>query len=93
MIHFQQDVNRLIKWCQLNRLSINVKKTKLVFYPHSQNAGNNINNEICISETPVDYVKSYLYLGVDIDDMLTFKQFFNNSFKKISYKLLLLRRI
>ena len=41
----------------------------------------------------VNYVTSYLYLGVDIDNMLTFKQYFTNMFKKISYKLSLLRRI
>ena len=44
MHDFQQDINRLIGWCQLNRLSINIKKTKLVFHPHSQNVVNNINN-------------------------------------------------
>ena len=93
MHDFQQDVNRLILWCQKNRLSINVKKTKLFFYPYAQNVENNINNEICISRTPVDYVNTYLYLGVDIDNMLSFKQFYSNSFKKITYKLSLLRRI
>ena len=93
MHNFQQDVNRLIGWCHVNRLSINVKKTKLVFYPHSQTTVNNVNNEICINRTPFDYVTSYLYLGVDIDNMLSFKQFYNNTFKNISYKLSLLRRI
>ena len=38
-------------------------------------------------------MNSYLYLGVDIDSQLTFKNFYNNTFKKISYKLSLLRRI
>ena len=30
---FQQDVNRLLMWCQKNRLSINVKKDKTCFLP------------------------------------------------------------
>ena len=55
MHDFQQDVNNLIKWCQVNRLSINVKKTKIVFYPHSQNIENNINNVIKILNVPVGY--------------------------------------
>ena len=48
MHNFRQDVNRLpvVVWCQRNRLSINVKKTKLVFYPSSQNAVNNVNNVV-----------------------------------------------
>ena len=41
----------------------------------------------------MNYVSTYLYLGVDIDKQLTFKTFYNNTFKKISYKLSLLRRI
>ena len=93
MHDFQQDVNRLLRWCQLNRLSINVKKTKFVFHPHSANVENKFNNEIRILNTPVDYVNSYLYLGVNIDNLLTFKKYFSNVLKKISYKLSLLRRI
>ena len=32
MHNFQQDVDRMVLWCQRNRLSINIKKTKLVLY-------------------------------------------------------------
>ena len=93
MHNFQQDVNRLVLWCQRNRLSINVKKTKLVFYPASPNAVNNVNNVISMQGTTVDYVSSYLYLGVDIDNMLTFKKHFSNTFKNVSHKLFILRKI
>ena len=93
MHDFQQDVNRLIHRCQLNRLSINVKKTKLVFHPYSSNIENNINENITILNVPVGYTNSYLYLGIHIDRGLTFKQYYGNMFKKISYKLYLLRRI
>ena len=93
MHNFQQDVNRLIKWCQLNRLSINVKKTKLVFHPHSANVVNNVHSDIRISNESVNYAMTYLYPGDDIDDLLIVKQYYTNVFKKISYKLSLLRRI
>ena len=63
---FQQDVNRLVMWCKLNRLSIIIKKTKLVFHPYMQNVENNINNGVKMYGTSIDYVSSYLYLGVDI---------------------------
>ena len=89
MHDFQQDVNRVIIWCQKNRLSINVKKNILVFHPHTSNVEINIS----IMGSIVRYVSSYLYLGVDIDNLLSFKQFYTNTFKKISYKVYLLRRI
>ena len=93
MHNFQQDVNRLVVWCQRNRLSINVKKTKLVFYPASQNAINDVNNVITTQGTAVHYVSSYLYLGVDIDNMLRFRKHFSNTFKNVSHKLFILRKI
>ena len=41
-----------------------------------------IDCDIVILNSPVSYVSSYLYLGVDIDEMLTFKQFYTNCSKK-----------
>ena len=93
MHNFQQDVNKLVTWCQRNRLSINIKKTKLVFYPAAQNAVSSINNIVKMQGTAVDYVSSYMYLGVDIDNMLTFKKHFSNTFKNVSHKLYILRKI
>ena len=93
MHNFQQDVDRMVLWCQRNRLSINIKKTKLFFYPANQNVANNMNNVIKMQGLPVDYVTSYLYLGVDIDNMLTFKKHYNNTFKNVSHKLFILRKI
>ena len=60
MHNFQQDVNRLELWCQRNRLSINVKKTKLVFHPASQNMENNENIVVKMHGTNLDYVSSYI---------------------------------
>ena len=50
-------------------------------------------HNVTMNNTPLNYVSSYLYLGVDIDKHLTFKTFYNNTFKKVAYKLSLLRRI
>ena len=43
--------------------------------------------------TVVNYVSSYLYLGVDIDNMLTFGKHFKNTFKNVYHKLYILRKI
>ena len=57
------------------------------------NVENNINNNVTIANVPVHYVNSYLYLEIDIDRHFTFKPYFTNMLKKISYKLSLLLRI
>ena len=72
MHNFKQDVKRMYEWCQKNRLSINVKKTKVVFYPYPTSVKNDINNRIEIDRQEIHYVNSYLYLGIDIDEHLTF---------------------
>ena len=43
--------------------------------------------------TAVDYVSSYSYLGGDINNMLTFKKHFSITFKNVSHKLYILRKI
>ena len=52
-----------------------------------------MNNVIKMQGMSVDYVTSYLYLGVDIDNMLTFKKHYNNTFNNVSHKLFILRKI
>ena len=69
------------------------KKKLKIFHPHTSNVVNNVHENIKISGEPAHYVTSYLYLGVDIDNYLTFKPYFTNMYKKIMYKLSLLRRI
>ena len=93
MHDFKQDVTRMYEWCQLNRLSITVKKTKVVFYPHTSTIVNNLNHEITINNEIVNYVQSYLYLGIDVDQHLTFKKYYNTLFQSVSHKLYLLRKI
>ena len=93
MHNFKQDVLRLYEWCQKNRLSINVKKTKAVFYPYSNVIKNDINNKIVINRQEIQYVNLYLYLGIDIDENLTFKKYFSTLFKSVSHKMYILRKI
>ena len=68
-------------------------RTHPVFLIHICDLQFSIASDIKILNTPVDYVTSYLYLGVDIDESLTFNNFYSNCFRKISYKLFFLRRI
>ena len=93
MHNFKQDVSRMYDWCQKNRLSINVKKTKTVFYPYTNTIKNNINNRIEINKQEIHYVDSYLYLGIDIDEHLTFKKYFSTLFQNTSHKLYILRKV
>ena len=58
-----------------------------MFYPHTSSVVNNLNQDILINNEHVNYVQSYLYLGIDIDQHLTFKTYFNTMFQSVSHKL------
>ena len=46
-----------------------------------------------IAGLPIDYVFQYKYLGVTIDELLSFNAHLNNTIKLVSHKIFLLRRI
>ena len=41
----------------------------------------------------MQYVSSYLYLGIDIDEHLTFKKYISTLIKNVSHKLYILRKV
>ena len=69
-----------------------MKKTNVVFYPYSNTVVNYINHEITINRQPVQYVNSYLYLGIDIDEHLTFYEYFSTLLQIVSHKLYIILR-
>ena len=73
--------SKLTRWCSINKLSINVKKTKCLIidlrndtmdYPKRH-----LNGQL------LDQVRSYNYLGVSIDDKVEFDTFFTWKIKSI----------
>ena len=74
-------LKKLYDWCIANRLSMNVKKTKLLVvdplkieevYPRPM-----LNGKL------LDQVSSYNYLGVSIDENLTFENFLKEKYGKV----------
>ena len=78
-------LQRLSKWCIENKLTINVKKTK---HMKLTPPGQPIDNEhIMLKNEPLDVVHSYDYLGVVIDDDMTFEGFLNEKCKKVNVRI------
>ena len=78
---FNDGLNKLSTWCHQNKLTINVKKTKhLILSPPNHVTSNE--NVILAGET-LDIVANYSYLGVIIDDGLTFEKFLNDKCNKV----------
>ena len=90
----QQDLNNLTKWCTTNKIYINPSKTKLMFFGSKQALRNSIDlPTFTIHNTNVARAQYYSYLGIKMDEQLSFTQHGNNIISKVSNKLYQLRKI
>ena len=91
----QQDLIRLIEWCNLNKLTINCKKTKYCIYGMRSivKKSRNIDMLLSLNGTVLEKVCSYKYLGFILDDQLNFNKHVTEISKIVSHKLYLLSRI
>ena len=79
------ELKQVIKWLRLNKLSLNAGKTELIFFHSKYSKNLNFENVYInfdgIRLLPVDYVK---YLGMLIDNNLTWNYHINDLSKKLS---------
>ena len=71
-------------WCDRNKLTINVKKTKHMLLKPRTNSPDLDQHKVKIGNTILENVKSYNYLGVVIDNSLTFSDFLKNKCNRIN---------
>ena len=93
---FLEDVHSVMNWCITNELSINIKKTKVQFFPKKGNiVCDNFENThiVKIDNSVISYVNSFKYLGIEIDKNINMKGKFEYLFKIVNHKLFLLRII
>ena len=60
--------DKVIVWCDLNKLTMNVKKTKSMFI---KSKSDQCNLNLYIHGENVEYVNSFEYLGIHIDHNLS----------------------
>lgn len=87
------NLNRIGKWFQVNKLTLNVKKTKLMVFgsPHILKTFDNIS--LTYNSDVIDRVDSYKYLGVMFDPCLTWCNHINKISSSVSKRIGLIRRI
>ena len=79
-------------WCNLNRLSINVDKTKSMAI-HSRNINAEFVPSLEIAGSKLQNVSKYEYLGVIMDDKLNMNNHIEHITKKVQGKLSILRKL
>ena len=89
----QHDLDNIANWCKSNKLTINISKTKCMLLGTKQRIRKTRHYPLCINNINLEYVLLYKYLGVTIDQTLSFNLHLNQLIKTISYKLFLLQKL
>ena len=83
-------LDKVIAWCDSNKLTINVKKTKSMFINPKKEV---CNSNLQIHTENIDFVNSFEYLGIHIDHSLSMNNHVDSIYKKCTMKLSLLYKI
>ena len=78
----QIEMNKITDWLEANKLSINTDKTKFIIF-RSKNKKLKDNIKISISNELIKQVKTTTFLGIAIDECLTWRDHLNLITKKI----------
>lgn len=94
--HISQKLNlaagKFQYWCQLNKLTLNTSKSKLVLYNNRLQI-NKLNIDIKIGDVRLELVSEYKYSGVILDSKLQFVSHINSVKQRISYRMATLRKV
>jgi hypothetical protein len=84
--NINKEVDLISKWFQMNKLSLNVSKTNFVLFKSPKKSYNNnqILNQILINGLPIKQVHSAKFLGVYVDEHLSWSDHVDTVKEKIS---------
>jgi len=91
---FRSEANQLAinNWSTINKLNINLKKTKFILFTFNKNIKSNI-NVLKIKDFSIDRVKNFKLLGVYIDSNLNFKMHVQHISSRINFSIGIIFRL
>ena len=93
MMKIQEDIQRVEQWMKSNQLVLNLTKTKSLLFGTAQKLAGATDFKILIQGKEIDRVSNFCYLGVTLDENLSWKEHVGEVFKKVNKRLGLLGRI
>jgi hypothetical protein len=76
------ELSRIVTWLKLNKLSLNVKKTKSIIFHTAQRAV--YRPRLMMDDSPVEYVSEFSFLGIILDENLNYRAHINKIHSKVS---------
>ena len=81
------ELQSIYDWLCVNKLSLNIPKTKFMMFRHKQRRIGNLMPNLRINGNAIDYVSAFNFLGVMLDENLTFDHHIQNISNRISRSL------
>ena len=82
----QSDLDVLANWCELNKITINVNKTKAMIFGTKATVKRATKRELSLYNKRIDYIGVYKYLGLFLDSHLMFNKQLNEMVKTTAFK-------
>ena len=77
------EINKVYQWLCANKLSLNIKKTKVMIF-HNKNKVINYNQDIKLLDTPIEIVRNFNFLGVILNETLNWNSHIDTICRRIS---------
>ena len=80
-------------WLEINKLSLNVKKTKFMVFHHRQRNISNFIPDVEINGQAIECVTEFIFLGLTLDENLSWNAHIQKISNKVSRSLGVIRRL
>ena len=87
------EIDKIQEWLHINKLSLNISKTKYMTFHHKNRPTNKLDLCIKINNEEIQKVSSFCFLGLTIDETLSWKTHIQNTSNKISKTLGILNKL
>ena len=87
------ELNLVNEWLAINKLSLNIKKTRFMIFHYRQKNISNIIPNISINNEAVEHTSNFNFLGLNIDDTLSWNKHIVSVSSKISRSLGVMSRL
>ena len=85
--NINQELQAVYNWLCVNKLSLNIPKTKFMIFHHKQRQIHSYIPNLAINGNPIDYVTQFNFLGFVIDENLSFDPHIQKISNRISRSL------
>ena len=92
-MHLERNLCSIIKWCNNNRLTLNIGKTKHMIIGPSLKDNLVAERNLQYNNRTIELVREYNHLGIELDNNLTMENYINKSVTKANKKLYMIYKI